>query len=298
MQTVIWVDGALIAPDRPAISALDRGLLLGFGVFETIAVEAGMPFALTRHLRRLKNSAQIIGLDLPDEQYLRRGVTAALEAWNAQAGQKDQVLQPQRGRMRLTITGGSGDLGLPQEDDVEPTVVVAIAPAGPRREAGSSQGIKALVSPWPTNPRSPLAGAKTLSYASHAVSQRYARSRGVDELLSATTDGQLCEGATSNVFVETGGELLTPALSVGCLPGITRELILEWSPAAGLPVREAEPGELPLEILDSADHLAVTGSVRGIMPITKMGSRELAPGPLTEEVAAIFARNSATVWDP
>src|SRR5699024_3332908 len=104
-----------------------------------------------------------------------------------------------------------------------------------------------------------------------------------DELISATVDGHLCEGATSNVFVESGGELLTPPLEVGCLPGITRELILQWGAESGLPVRAAEAGELPNSILDDAPHLAITGSVRGIMPLTQIGSRELEPGPLTEE---------------
>lgn len=291
MTTVMWANGELVDAQAPVVTGLDRGLLLGYGVFETLAVENGVPFALTRHLRRLETSARTIGLALPPQEDIRTGLDAALAQWNTSAGPTT------RGRMRLTVTGGSGALGLPVDDPL-PTILIAISPAGPPRKLGSAHGARALLSPWPVNPQSPLAGAKTTSYAAHAVLQRFARERGVDELISATVDGQVCEGATSNVFVETGGELLTPPLTAGCLPGITRELILEWGSAAGLPVREAAPEELPVTILDAAAHLAITGSVRGIMPLVQMGERELTPGPLTEEIAALFAQNAAASVDP
>lgn len=291
MNTIIWVDGEFYDEGEPAVSALDRGLLLGYGVFETLVVENGVPFALTRHLKRLENSARIIGLALPERGRLREAMSDVLNRWNDQADQSD------RGRLRLTVTGGVGPLGLPS-GEAKPSVIVTLAAAGPARKLGSSQGISAIVSPWRVNPNAPLTGAKTLSYASNAVEQAYASERGVGELISATVDGQVCEGAISNVFVEVGGELLTPPLSAGCLPGITRELILEWADDAGLPVRVAERAELPIEILDSAPHIAVTGSVRGIMPVTRMGQRELEPGPITEAVAELFAQKSARVVDP
>lgn len=290
-DVITWVNGGFIASDVPAVSALDRGLLLGYGVFETLAVEAGVPFALTRHLRRLETSAQIIGLQLPPIESLRAGIAAVVERWNARRAPKD------RGRLRLTVTGGTGALGLPT-DSPEPTVIISLAPAGAARKLGSDTGIRAGLSPWYANSNSPIQGAKTLSYAAHAVLQHHARERGLDEVISANASGEICEGATSNVFLEQGGELLTPPLSSGCLPGITRELILEWAPAAGLPVRVAEPGELRIEQLNSADHSAVTGSVRGIMPIIEFENRALKPGPITEAVAAVFARNSTVHVDP
>lgn len=291
MNTIIWVDGKFCEHDEPAIAALDRGLLLGYGVFETLVVENGAPFALTRHLRRLENSAQILGLEVPKPEELREAIGDVLNRWNSEASSNA------RGRLRLTVTGGRGPLGLPSEP-TQPSVIVTLGIAGPARQLGSREGISAAVSPWTVNPNAPLTGAKTLSYASNAVEQAHARSRGVDELISATVDGQVCEGAISNVFIETEGELLTPPLSAGCLPGITRELILEWAAHEGLPVRVATAGELPIEILDLAPHIAVTGSVRGIMPITNMSGRELEPGPITEAVSELFTRSAARVVDP
>src|SRR5699024_7588505 len=97
MSPVIWVDGTLLAPDEPAVTALDRGLLLGYGVFETLAVESGVPFALTRHLERLEKSARHIGLSLPREK-IAAGLDAVMARWIETAGPW------QRGRLRLTVT--------------------------------------------------------------------------------------------------------------------------------------------------------------------------------------------------
>src|SRR5690625_6279731 len=102
MTTVLWVDGQLVDPSEPAVSGLDRGLLLGYGVFETLAVENGVPFALTRHLRRLEISARTIGLTLPPPEDIRTGLDAALAQRTTRAG------PPTRGRSGLCITGGSG----------------------------------------------------------------------------------------------------------------------------------------------------------------------------------------------
>src|SRR5690625_5716576 len=106
MTTVLWVNGQLVDPNEPAVSGLDRGLLLGYGVFETLAVENGVPFALTRHLRRLETSARTIGLALPSQEDIRTGLDAALAQWNTSAGPTT------RGRMRLTVTGCRGALGM------------------------------------------------------------------------------------------------------------------------------------------------------------------------------------------
>src|SRR5690625_825258 len=152
MTTVMWANGELVDAQAPVVTGLDRGLLLGYGVFETLAVENGVPFALTRHLRRLETSARTIGLALPSQEDIRTGLDAALAQWNTSAGPTT------RGRMRLTVTGGSGALGLPVDDPL-PTILIAISPAGPPRKLGSAQGARGLLSPWPVNPHTGLAVA-------------------------------------------------------------------------------------------------------------------------------------------
>src|SRR4051794_13399898 len=96
-----WVDGRLLAPDEPALASHDHGVTVGDGVFETLKVEAGVPFALTRHLRRLPSSAAGLGLPAPAPDLVRSGIDAVLDA-----GEPIEF-----GRLRLTLTGGPGPLG-------------------------------------------------------------------------------------------------------------------------------------------------------------------------------------------
>ena len=155
---------------------------------------------------------------------------------------------------------------------------------------------------WVRNERSAVAGLKTTSYAENVVALAAARALGADEAVLANTVGELCEGTASNVFVERGGELVTPHLASGCLAGITRELVLEWGQRAGLPVREAEPGELPYAVLDEVEqgraHLALAGSVRNVVPVVGIDGVHVAPGPITLAVIEVFDARRAESLDP
>jgi len=287
-MTVVWVDGALIPEHERAISALDHGLTVGDGAFETCTLVQGKVFALTRHLRRLEQSLRGIGLPDDVEPRVLEGVDAVL----SQAGSLS-------GRLRITVTAGAGTgAGQPgsARGSARPTVIVTAAPAVMAAEG------RAVRSPWVRNERSAVAGLKTISYIDNVVALADARARGGDEALLANTVGELCEGTMSNVFVEVGGELLTPPLSSGCLGGITRELVLEWGAEAGLPVREAAPGELPFTVLDDVTagggHLAVTSSGRNLQPVTWLDGVTLEPGPISVSVRALFERLLVERLDP
>ncbi len=281
---VVWVDGALVGPREKALSAVDHGVTVGDGVFETCAVYDGTAFALTRHLRRLARSAAGLGLDAPDEALVRDGVAQVLQAAGTDAG-----------RLRITVTAGYGPLGSGREPGAQ-TVVVAASPAAPGATA------KVARSPWVRNERSAVAGLKTTSYAENVVALADAASRGADEAILANTLGDLCEGTGSNVFVERAGELVTPRLDVGCLAGITRELLLEWALDEGLPVREAREGELPFSVLDDVAagraHLALAGSVRNIQPVVRLDDTDVEAGELSLRARELFDRRRAADVDP
>lgn len=280
---VVWADGELRDPTAPLLSPLDHGLTVGDGVFETCGVVRGQAFALTRHLRRLRQSAEGIGLAAPDEDLVRAGVAAVLAAGR------------DLGRLRITVTAGLGPLGSGRWDSPQTVLVMA----GPGHAAESVRAVRA---PWVRNERSPVAGLKTTSYAENAVALAWAQARGADEALLANTVGELCEGTATNVFVERDGEVLTPPLTSGCLGGITRELVLEWSAEAGLPVREAAPGELAYAVLDEVlagrAHLGLTGSVRTVAPVVELDGAPVAPGPLTQRVRELYAEREAADLDP
>jgi branched-chain amino acid aminotransferase len=273
-----WVNGSLRNADDALVSAFDHGLTVGDGVFETVKVVDGTPFALGRHLRRLVRSAGGLGLREPDLDEVRAACVAV-------------VAQAPIGlhRLRITYTGGVAPLGS-DRGDADPTLVVALAPAVPPAESTA-----VAVVPWTRNERGALAGLKTTSYAENVVALARAKSLGATEALFGDTEGRLSEGTGSNVFVVVDGRLLTPALSAGCLNGITRQLILEWT--------DAEEAELPLTVLESAAEIFLTSSLRDVQAVeTILGDgppRTLGPpGLVTREAAAVFAKRSLEDPEP
>jgi branched-chain amino acid aminotransferase len=272
----IWLNGALVAGDRPAINASDHGLLVGDGVFETAKVVDGEAFALTRHLARLRHSAEGLGLTLPrTDDELRAGVAEVIEA-----------NQPGVGRLRITVTGGPGPLGSARGKD-GPTVLIATGPAGTWPPDAA-----VVVVPWPRNERSPVAGLKTTSYAENVVALAHATERGAGEALFANLVGDLCEGTGSNVFVGLDGRLVTPPLGSGCLAGITRDLVIETS--------DAVETDVSLEDFARADEAFLTSSTRDVQPISTVDGRALphCPGPLTMSATEAFTALMALTLDP
>jgi branched-chain amino acid aminotransferase len=270
----VWVDGRLLNPDDVHLSAFDHGVTVGDGVFETAKIVDGTPFALTRHLRRLARSAAGLGLATPDEALVRKGIDEILAA------------EPMAGRLRITYTGGIGPLGSDRHG-APPTLVIAVGPAGTWEPTTTVATV-----PWTRNENSAVAGLKTTSYADNVVALAKAHAEDASEAIFANTKGQLCEGTGSNVFLVREGRLVTPPLSSGCLAGITRELVVEWC--------GAEEVDLPLGALAEADEAFLTSSTRDIQPIRAVDGHTLAgaPGPVTQQAIAEFARRSAADLDP
>jgi branched-chain amino acid aminotransferase len=271
----VWLDGRVLDADDARVSVRDHGLTVGDGVFETMKVVDGVPFALTRHLARLRQSAVRLGLTPPSDAELR---AAASELLAARDG--DEV-----GRLRITVTGGDGPPGT-ERGTGGPTVLMVTGPA--RRVDGAA--VVASV-PWARNERSAVAGAKTTSYAENVVALAYARDRGADEALFLDTRGNVSEGTGTNVFWVRDGRLVTPALSTGCLAGVTRGLVIEWCGA-----EEVEAGA---DELASAAEAFLTSSTRDVQGVRAVDGVTLAaPGPVTAEAAAVFAERSGKDVDP
>ena len=275
----VWVDGARVDADAPAVSAVDHGITVGDGAFETAKVVDGVPFALTRHLRRMDRTIAGLGLPAADHDRVREGIAAVLDGEPIGFG-----------RLRWTITGGRGPLGSDRSDS--PLTYIVTATAHDRPPASGS----VVTVPWVRNERGPLSGLKTTSYADNVVALKRAHEAGAGEALMANTRGELCEGTASNVFVVVDGVLRTPPLDSGCLAGISRELVVEWCREDGLEVRE-EP--LPFQVLETADEVFLTSSIRDVMPVSAVDGRTLpTPGPVTAKTAAIFAEHAARTVDP
>jgi branched-chain amino acid aminotransferase len=273
---IIWLDGGLVELDHARISPLDHGLVVGDGVFETLRVYGGVPFAWRRHYERLANSAQGLGLAIPPSNEVRAAADAVLAANDLADA-----------RLRVTVTGGPAPPGS-SRGTATPTVFVVATPVDAPATAAD-----VVVVPWTRNERGACAGLKTISYAENVRALAYAEERGAHEAIFTNTRDELCEATGSNVFVVHDGVALTPPGDAGCLLGVTRGLLLEL----GDQVAEAT---LTLDDLHTADEAFLSSTVREVQPIATVDGTALAaaPGPLTEKLAAAFKDLVARDLDP
>ena len=278
--SILWVDGRLVPADEARVSPFDHGLLVGDGVFETLRVYDGVPFAWSRHHQRLVRSAAGLGLTAPGSQELRSAVDDVLAANGVTEG-----------RVRLTITGGPSPLGS-ERGDAPPTIIVMSAPAAPWPST-----VDVVIVPWSRNERGAVAGLKTTSYAENVRALAYARERDAGEAIFLNTRGEVCEATGSNVFVIRDGVVLTPPADAGCLLGVTRALVLELCADHGMPAEEAVLGP---SALGDADEAFLTSSTREVQPIGRVDGRELpaAPGPTSDKLGALLTELIGRVPDP
>ncbi|MCL2666684.1 MAG: aminotransferase class IV, partial [Micrococcales bacterium] len=245
------------------------------GVYESLAVIDGTVFALRRHLDRLVHSAQVVGVDLPGSDVLRGAAqeVARTGGWSY-------------GRLRLTATAGSADGA--------PGVLLVVG-----TPARAVEQVRVVRVPWVRNERSAVVGAKATSTAGNQLAARAARQAGADEAVMANTRGELCECTTSNVLLETDDELLTPPLASGCLGGVTRALLLEWSQEWDVTVREQT---MAYSILDDVAAgragLAVSSTLRTLVPVVGLDGQATRPAALAQHVRELFDTRRREDLDP
>lgn len=285
MTAVVWHAGRIVTGGDPLIPPLSHGYLVGDGVYETLSVRHGQPFAVTRHLARVREALARTGLGTLDDEAVREGIAAVVNAGEGRIT-----------RLRVTITSGVGALGLQRTAS---PLTVTVAGAEGTRPATCS----AIRVPWRRNEYSALVGIKTTSSGANALMYAYATSRGADEAILGNGQGDLCEAISANVFVETEGEILTPPLESGCLPGVARALALEWGAAEGLPVRTAREGELLyLPTLDrvasGAAALAISSATRGVQHVAILDGVGVVPGALVGSLKALWEKRADDDPDP
>lgn len=263
----IWRDGDWREDDGFAVSAGDRGLLHGLGLFETLLALDGKPVFVGRHLARLASSCGRLGWPL-DVAGLE-GVMRELLSRNG--------LTSGRAKIRLSLSAGRGRL-----DDVasgvDRVMWMSAAAVAPVEEGGIAMDL----CPWVRNEDSPVAGMKMFAYAENLVALDSARRRGFGETLFLNRRGWVCETAMANVFWVRDGHLMTPSLGTGCLPGVTRGVLVELAARCGLACREVEA---PPHELETADEVFLTSSIMGVRAVSRFGSKEFGAGRITRLLA-------------
>lgn len=272
----VWLNGRIVPLEQARVSVLDHGFTVGDGVFETLRLLRGQPFAPTRHIERLRQSAAALALPAPDPDLVAAAMADAIAA--------NRELLDDHARLRVTYTSGTGPLGSERGDG--PATLVALAAPGRPWPATTT----VITVPWPRNERGPLAGVKSTSYAENAVALARAAAAGASEALLLNTRGELCEGTGSNVFLIGAGGLRTPALDSGCLAGITRALVVEWFGAAETAIASAD--------LATAEEVFLTSSTRNVHPVSRVDDHAMVATARSAEFARAFLERALDEPDP
>ncbi len=271
---MVFFNGRLCRASEAIISPFDHGLLTGDGIFETLVAYEGKPFAAKEHHSRLAVSAAALGLDIPLKEDLDQMMEEVIRANNFQTHKKT--------RIRITITGGESPLGSTRGDH-EQTVVVAASEVPEFKPASDT-----FVVPFARNDQGALTGLKTISYGENVVALKIARENGADEAIFGNTRGNLCEGTGSNIFLIKGDGLITPPISAGCLPGVTRAAIIKCADRIGISCKEVD---IALGELEKSEGAFLTSTLREIQPLRSVNGTHLpSPEQITDPLKNEFLK--------
>lgn len=276
---LININGTIHTPETAKISVMDRGFLYGDGVYETMVAQEDTILFLDEHLLRLRDSAEglLIPILLSDEEW-KQELIKTIKA----AGFKESVV-------RISVTRGEGALSLNVTPDLRPNWVIWVKEYRRLPSHCYSQGVSLTVSSVVRNdPRSLNPKLKTTNFLNNLLALMEAQKESTHEAILLNRDGAIAEGATSNIWMVYEGEIWTPPLNAGILPGITRSVLLQIIQHNGIPLRE----ELfTLEELFEADECFITSSTREILPVSLVDSKMIGhqiPGPVTLKLAELY----------
>lgn len=268
---MLRLNGTVVEGGVAPFDLADRGLTLGDGLFETIAVFSGNPAALDAHLDRLCAAAAEIRLPVD-----RAFCEAEALALAAEAGTGDAVI-------RLTVTRGAGARGLAIPEDAAPAVIVS---SSPYPKGALNAPVRLATVSVCRNPTSYASRAKTLSYLDGVLAFDEAKAAGADDALMLNTAGRVASTSMANLFAAFGDELVTPPVSEGVLPGIVRGMVLESAMKLGL--RSIERN-LSVEECSAADAIFATNSVRLVMPVAALNGLVSPSNEIVSRVAAFVS---------
>ncbi|WP_138004566.1 aminotransferase class IV [Halalkalirubrum salinum] len=278
------VNGEIVPAAEATVSVRDRGFMYGDGAFETMRAYGGSIFAWEAHADRLAETCSILGVDHGlDRSELKARIDKTLAANNLSEAY-----------VKLSVTRGVQPGKLTPDPVVDPTVVVYVSPLDRGGREGSSvwdgpatiQTVKTKRIPDQAVP----ARAKTHNYLNGILARLELRVSDADEALMLDTNGNVAEGATSNLFFVDDRALKTPSLDGPILPGITRQTVIELAESEGIPV---ETGRYRPDDIRSADEVFVTNSTWELRPVDRVDGIAIdpetdGPGPVTKLLSALF----------
>lgn len=271
-STKVWVNKKLFDADKARVSIFDRGFMYGDGVFESMRSYGGVVFKIDEHLARLAQNLKKTGIKSPySNSYLKKEIYRLL-----------RVNKLESAYIRLTITRGEGRFGIEHKDVLKPNVVIIAKEFENYPARMFEKGISAHVVSIRQNDLSPLAGVKSLNYLNYIMARFEAKGRGCDEAIVLNTKGHVAEAVTSNIFIVKKNTIITPPITDGALPGITRAVIIKIAKKQGFKVIERS---FLYKDLMASDEVFLTSSLAEVLPVTKIDRKPVGtgvPGQITK----------------
>jgi branched-chain amino acid aminotransferase len=267
----VFLNDKVVPESEAKISVYDHGFLYGDGIYETMRSYEGVVFMLDRHLERLRRSASLIKLGLPEDACLKDAVLRALRS-NKLAD----------AYVRITVSRGKGPIGLDPGLCEEPTLIVFAEQFRPSPESLYCEGVKLVIAGTRRN----LVAAidpkiKSLNFLNNILAKIEAKELGAYEAVMLNGEGFIAEGTVSNIFFVAGGALCTPSAEAGILDGITRELVIGLALREGIEVRE---GKFRPEELLGASEAFFTNTTSEVMPVSSVGEKNYRVGEITKRL--------------
>lgn len=274
MTATVSVNGTLSDAAHASVSVFDHGFLYGEGVYETLRTYRRRPFLFERHAERLRRSAALMALPVP---FTDGELLATVErTMDGHTGPLPEAY------IRILLTRGVGELSYDPAACPVPTLVVIVKPFPGMPAPTFTEGIRvSLVSVRRNHPRALNPMIKSNNLLNNALAMQEALRAGAAEALMQNQEGDLVECSQSNFFLVRDGVAITPPLSAGLLPGVTREFVLHLAGDLGIEAREAR---LTPADLATADEAFITGTTREVTPVVQVDDRRIGtgrPGPVT-----------------
>lgn len=276
----VWLNGSLVDEQDAKITVMDHGVLYGDGVFEGLRVYDRKVFQFRAHIDRLFASAEKTRLRIP---YARQDLRDAIY----QSLQANSLVD---GYMRLVITRGYGTLGLNPFKCPKPNVfIIATDQIVLYSQEMYDRGLAVIIARTLRTSASMLdPSVKSLNYLNNIMARIEAVDAGVEEAVMLNANGNIAECTGDNIFIVTGGRVVTPPTSAGVLVGITRAVVMRLAEQLDIPLSEVD---ISPEQLYQADECFLTGTAAEVIAVTKVDDRTIGtgrPGPVTTRLLQAF----------
>ncbi|MEK6583111.1 MAG: branched-chain-amino-acid transaminase [Nitrospirota bacterium] len=266
----VYLNNRVVPESDARVSVFDHGFLYGDGIYETMRAYDGVVFMLDEHIRRLHRSASLIGLRIPKNV---AGIKAAIHKTLEANSLKNAYI-------RLTVSRGSGPVGLDPELCKKPTFVIIANKFKEYPKTYYKNGIKLIISGTKRNLKEAVnPQIKSLNFLNNILAKAEAKERGAHEALMLNSMGYLTEGTISNIFFISNQILCTPSTNCGILDGITRKIILELAVKNRIKIKE---GRFRKEALYNASEAFITNTTMEVMPVCRVDKNKYKVGTITK----------------